>query len=285
MPNFACRKNAHFLSSKKLKVNIQQSFQRILAQELAQELATSTNDNRVSNNFPPNEPMVESRHGQENAKKCMAERPNSEYNDGHQGMEEDSFSSSKTSFSPVDDDSMSSEEDGDPNNLSFDDDIFGLDLMSSAEGMNDDRQSLKTTTVHLSGSDVDVMPPTRIYQHEDQNPPTTEDEDIKFSDLDVAALGLMQLCDDSGARHRFFDDLLTLLHQFHKKRIDITKAKGRTSFLAVMQSKAKCPMPMSKKVGGCDVIYFPFFNSLQDLPRSTAFYDIENLCANKEEQD
>jgi hypothetical protein len=57
------------------------------------------------------------------------------------------------------------------------------------------------------------------------------------------------------------------------------------SFLAVMQAKVKCPMPMSKKVGGRDVIYFPFFNSLQDLLRSTAFYDIDNLCTNKEEQD
>jgi hypothetical protein len=248
MPNFARRKNAHFLSSKKCKLNIQQSFQRILAQELAQELATSANDNRVSNDFPPNEPMVKSRHGQENANKCMAECPNSEYNDGHQGMEEDSFSGSETSFSPVDDDSMSSEEDGDPNNLSFDDDIFGLDLMSLAEGMNDNQQSLKTTTVHLSGSDVNVMPPTRIYQDEDQNPPTTED-DIKFSDLEVAALGLIWLCDDSGACCRFLDDLLTLLCWFHKKRIDITKAKGCTSFLAVVQPRAKCPMPMSKKVG------------------------------------
>jgi hypothetical protein len=30
--------------------------------------------------------------------------------------------------------------------------------------------------------------------------------------------------------------------------------------------------------------YFPFFNSLQDLLHSSAFYDINNLCANKEEQ-
>jgi hypothetical protein len=139
--------------------------------------------------------------------------------------------------------------------------------MSSAEGMNDDQQSLETTTAHLSGSYVNIMPPTRICQDEDQNPPTTED-DIKFSGLDVAALGLMRLCNDSGARCRLFDDLLTLLHWFHKKRIDITKAKGCMSFLAVMQSKAKCPMAMSKKVGGRNVIYFPFFNSLPDLLRS-----------------
>ena len=52
-----------------------------------------------------------------------------------------------------------------------------------------------------------------------------------------------------------------------------------------MQAKVKCPKPMSKKVGGRDVIYFPFFDSLQDLLRSTVFYDIDNLCANREEQD
>jgi hypothetical protein len=52
-----------------------------------------------------------------------------------------------------------------------------------------------------------------------------------------------------------------------------------------MESKVKCPKPVSKKVEGRDVIYFPFFNSLQDLLRSSALYNIDNLCANKEEQD
>jgi hypothetical protein len=96
----------------------------------------------------------------------------------------------------------------------------------------------------------------------------------------------MRLCNDSGgARHGFFDDLLMLLHRFHKRKVDITKAKGHALFLATMQAKVKCPKPMSKKVGGRDVIYFPFFDSLQDLLRSTVFYDIDNLCANREEQD
>jgi hypothetical protein len=52
-----------------------------------------------------------------------------------------------------------------------------------------------------------------------------------------------------------------------------------------MESKVKCPKPVSKKVEGHDVIYFPFFDSLQDLLHSSAFYNIDNLCANKEEQD
>jgi hypothetical protein len=101
----------------------------------------------------------------------------------------------------------------------------------------------------------------------------------------VAELDLLMLCDASGARCRFFDDLLTLLHRFHKKRIDITKAKGRASFMATMELKVKCPKPFSKKVEGRDVIYFPFFDSLQDLLHSSAFYNIDNLCANKAEQD
>jgi hypothetical protein len=52
-----------------------------------------------------------------------------------------------------------------------------------------------------------------------------------------------------------------------------------------MESKVKCPQPVSKKVEGHGVIYFLFFDSLQDLLQSSAFYDIDNLCANKEEQD
>jgi hypothetical protein len=56
----------------------------------------------------------------------------------------------------------------------------------------------------------------------------------------------MQLCNDSGAHRGFFDDLLTLLYPFHKKKVDITKAKGHALFLAAMQAKVKCSKPMSK---------------------------------------
>jgi hypothetical protein len=93
----------------------------------------------------------------------------------------------------------------------------------------------------------------------------------------------MQLCDTSGARCGFFDDLLTHIHCFHKKKVDITKAKGK--FVKAMQTKVKCSRPMSRKVGGRDVIYFLFFDSLQDILRSTVFYDVHNLCVNGEEQD
>jgi hypothetical protein len=50
-------------ASKKRKLTVEQNFQRILAQEAA----TSANENRVNNKFPPNEPMVESRDGEEKA--------------------------------------------------------------------------------------------------------------------------------------------------------------------------------------------------------------------------
>jgi hypothetical protein len=74
------------------------------------------------------------------------------------------------------------------------------------------------------------------------------------------------LCNDSGAHHGLFDDILTFLRGCGKKRIDITKAKGRASFMVVMDSKVKCWKPRSKMVGGHDdVIYFPFFDSLKDL--------------------
>ena len=176
MPNFASRENAHLLKSKKRKLNVQQSFQQILAQEVV----TITNGDRVSNAAPPNEPMVESCDAKENAS-C-------------QSMAEDSLSDSKTSYVLAHDDPLLSEEDDNPNNLSFDDDnIFGFDLLSSVDGMNDDRQSLETPAVHLSADIVKHTPPTMIYQDEDQNPPTAED-DVKFTDLEVATLGLMQLC-------------------------------------------------------------------------------------------
>ena len=43
----------------------------------------------------------------------------------------------RTQCQIANDDSLLSEEDDDPNNLSFDDDIFGFDLMLSVDGMND----------------------------------------------------------------------------------------------------------------------------------------------------
>jgi len=91
--------------------------------------------------------------------------------------------------------------------------------------------------------------------------PTVED-DIKLTDLEVATLHLLMKCDESGARRGFFDELLTFLHRIVKKGVDITKAKGRKTFIKAMEKKVKTPKPKSKKVGNCDVIYFPFLPSL-----------------------
>jgi hypothetical protein len=82
--------------------NPQQNLQRILAQEAA----TSANENRVNNKFPPDEPMVEHRAADEH----MSERDNR--NDG-QGTADDPFSNSDASFMLARDDSMSSEDDDD----------------------------------------------------------------------------------------------------------------------------------------------------------------------------
>jgi hypothetical protein len=81
--------------SKKRKLSIEQNFQRILAQDAA----ASANKNRVNNEFPPDEPMVESR----DANECMSERDN--HNDG-QGAADDPFSDSDASFVLSRDDSM-----------------------------------------------------------------------------------------------------------------------------------------------------------------------------------
>jgi hypothetical protein len=207
----------------------------------------------------------------------MSQRDNHTYS---QGVADDPFSNSDASFVLARDDSMSSEDDDDQNDFIFDD-MFGLEATDdgTTEG-----QSLKTTSASCHGANVNGNPQVMMYQDEEEQAPSAED-DIEFTNLEMAALELLMLCDASGARHRFFDDLLTLLRQFHKKRIDITKAKGRASFMATMESKVKCPKPFSKKVEGRVVIYFPFFNSLQDLLRSSASYDIDNLCANKAEQD
>jgi hypothetical protein len=76
MPTFTSRENVSLLRSKKQKLNVQQSCLQILGQEV---LAT-TNGNRVSNDTPPNEPMVESHDCEENDDKCMAERHDAEDN-------------------------------------------------------------------------------------------------------------------------------------------------------------------------------------------------------------
>jgi hypothetical protein len=216
MPTFARRKeNIHDLfNSKMRKLSVEQNFQRILAQEAA----ASTNENRVNNEFPPDEPMVES----SDANERMSERDNHTYS---QGIADDPCSNSDASFVLARDDSMLSEDDDNQNDFIFDD-MFGWE--ATDDGTTDDGQLLETTSASRHGANVNGNPQVMIYQDEEEHPPTAED-DIEFTNLEVAELELLMLCDASGARRRFFDDLLTLLRRFHKKRMDITKAKGRAS--------------------------------------------------------
>jgi hypothetical protein len=222
--------------------------------------------------------MVESH----DANERMSERANQHSNEG---AADGPLSDGEASFAPSSDDSMSSEDDCDQNNFTFDD-IFGLERTD--DGTTDGGQSLETTppdSCHGADDVIDGTPQTMMYQDEEEKPPTAKD-DVEFTNLEVAELEFLVLCDSSGARRGFFDDALTFfLRRCSRKGIDITKAKGCASFMVAMQSKVKCPKPVSKKVAGRDVIYFPFFDSLQDLLRSSAFYDIDNLCANKEEQE
>jgi hypothetical protein len=134
----------------------------------------------------------------------------------------------------------------------------------------DDAQSREAPADQL-GTDVeDAL--TATCADEEEYPPTAE-ENVEFTDLDVASLCLLQLCDNSGTHCGLYNNILAFLHRLVKKKVDITKAKGRASFIATMQAKVKCPRPASKKVRGQDVVYFPFINLVRDLLRSNVFYD------------
>jgi hypothetical protein len=126
-------------------------------------------------------------------------------------------------------------------------------------------------SLFLVGED-DQDAPTVTCADEEEYPPTAE-ENVKFTDLDVASRCLLQLCNNSGAHHGLYNNILAFLCRLVKKTVDITKAKGRASFIATMQAKVKCPRPASKKVRGRDVVYFPFIDLVQDLLRSNVFYN------------
>jgi hypothetical protein len=196
---------------------------------------------------------------------------------------------SDESYVPADDDSLFSvREDDGSNNIGLDD-ILGTNLLNfdndalGVDGTSDDdnAQSRESPADQLGADVEDAL--TATCADEEESQPTAE-ENVKFTDLDVASPRLLQLCDNSGAHRGLYDNILAFLHQLVKKKADITKAKGRASFIATMQAKVKCPRPAFKKVGGQDVVYFAFVDSVRDLVRSNVFYDINNLCANRDEQ-
>jgi hypothetical protein len=121
-------------TSKKWKLSVQQNFQRILAQEAA-TATVSTNENRGNNKFPPNEPMVKSRDANEHMSKPIA--------NSNEGMADNLVSNGKASSMPSCDDSMSSEDDYNQNNFTFDV-LFGLETMD--DGITDNGQSVIETT-------------------------------------------------------------------------------------------------------------------------------------------
>jgi hypothetical protein len=115
-------------------------------------------------------------------------------------------------------------------------------------------------------------------------PPPVHLASIEWSSLEVASLQLLALCDNSGARRGFYDELLALLHHSHKKSIDLSKARGHESLLSRIGVKVSAPKAKVSVVDGRPIVYFPFKDSLRDLLLSTFDY-VENLCVNKSDQD
>jgi hypothetical protein len=184
------------------------------------------------------------------------------------------YSSSKSTFIP----GIEDEEE--------DDDFFGVDLFDTEEeasglqglGPDEGMPEFLSPTCHHQGQRA------QTYKEMDKSPPV-HDAGIEWSALELASLELLSLCDNSGARCGFYDELLTLLRWFQKKRINITKAKGCECLLKMIGLKVSAPAAKVTMVGDCPIVYFPFLDSLRDLLLSTTFDDLDNLCINKEEQD
>lgn len=113
-------------------------------------------------------------------------------------------------------------------------------------------------------------------------PPVTQDESIEWSDLEVCTLELITFLDASGASRGCYDDLLTLLRRFRKKKVDISKAQGRKAFVESLDKKVKTPKPALTFVRDRPVVHFRFMECLTDLLHSSKFDDVDNLCVNQE---
>ena len=91
----------------------------------------------------------------------------------------------------------------------------------------------------------------KTYEEMDE-PPPAHDAGIKWSALEVASLELLTLCDNSGARRGFYDELLTLLRRLRKESINISKAKGREALLKTIGLKVSAPAANVTMVGDSD---------------------------------
>jgi hypothetical protein len=192
-------------AAKKRKLSVEQNFQRILAQDAA----TSANENRVNNEFPPDERMVESCDANETQppppmktestmnsllmnvwlkvampmNACsnvttimtaaealpMTHFPIATQVSCWQGMIQCHLRMMIKMISFL----MTS--------------IFGLE--ATDDGTTDDGQSLKTTSASCHGANIDGNPQVMMYQYKEEKPPTAED-DIEFTNLEVAELEL-----------------------------------------------------------------------------------------------
>lgn len=152
---------------------------------------------------------------------------------------------------------------------------------SNDDDDDDDEQDEDDVEVDIMEESMSTDISSTTLYGDDERQPVVED-DVVLTDLETATLQLLMLCDASGARRGLYDEILTLLRRFRKKKLDITKAKGREAYVKVLEKKIKTPKPKATKVGGRDVIHFSFLESLRDLLRSTTFDNVSNLCVNTE---
>lgn len=179
-------------------------------------------------------------------------------------------SSSEATYSPDDDDAERDDE--------FIDLLLNMEETARSEEVSPD-------VVTQAERTACQQPLTILTQYEDSDlSPPDQDAKVEWSPLEVASLELISLCDDSGARRGFYDQLLALLRTFQKQNIDVSKAKNRDTLLARLGKKVSTPKAKVSMVDGRPVVYFPFLDSLRDLLSSTTFNNVDNLCVNREEE-
>ena len=164
-----------------------------------------------------------------------------------------------------------------------DDDDFISDFVSWDDDSLQEVSRERADELSADLADGDGIPPTATYDDTDELP--TVQQDVDFSELEIATLELLSLCDRSGARRGFYDELLTLLRRFRRDKIDISRAKGRNSFVGIVSKKVKAPKAKTTVIQGRKVVYFPFFHCFRDLLRSSVFDDANNLCVNEDKDD
>ena len=201
-------------------------------------------------------------------------------------------------FPPNDDDASWSEEQASHSSSEHDEDFFPDDGgFLYLEDPDDHVIEFSPFIVEGSSTPPATVPPTSddppaavTLRGDDQGeelPPTSSSADPSkdLTDLELASLELLTLCDDSGARRGLYNELLSLLRRFREEQVDITKAKSRDLLVRDLGKKVNAPKSKSVAVGGRNVLHFPFIESLRDLLRSGIFDDIENLCVNQATED